>query len=73
MDDVNGENNGKGNAVIKHQAKICPIRNLFSNPQLDPTIIEFDSEDNEGTDDEKDCDSAFVKKQGNNKDLMEFI
>lgn len=43
MDNINGVNNGKGDVAINQKSTLKPCENLFEN-DLDPTIIESDSE-----------------------------
>ncbi|KAK4884679.1 hypothetical protein RN001_000950 [Aquatica leii] len=47
---VTGENNEKGNVKINHKCQLEPISDLFSNHELDPTIIQH-SDGEEWTDD----------------------
>ncbi|CAH1118055.1 unnamed protein product [Phaedon cochleariae] len=45
LENIQGTNNMKGDAAIMRKEKLKPVEDLFSNPNLDPTII--DSDDNE--------------------------
>nr|XP_023023286.1 protein nessun dorma [Leptinotarsa decemlineata] len=43
--DVTGTNNAKGDVMILKKQQLKPVEDLFANPDLDPTIIESDSDE----------------------------
>ncbi|KAF5269822.1 hypothetical protein FQR65_LT05868 [Abscondita terminalis] len=54
IQNLSGENNGKGNVKINKKCQLEPISDLFSNPELDPTIIHDDDNEEEEVDEEND-------------------
>lgn len=52
---MKGSNNGYGNVAIYQKSKLVPIDNLFSNPDLDPTLIDSDDED-------MDCGKTVIER-----------
>lgn len=55
VESTSGSGNGYGNVAILQKSKLVPIDDLFSNPDLDPTVIESGDED-------MDCGKTVIER-----------